>query len=188
MGNSSLDPADESAGRIAVRPARIGDAEAITEAHTTAWQVAYRGIMPDRYLDELEQQKPSSVARHRVYIVSPDDPRTFDFVAEYDDELVGWLCGGPSRDDDRRDTTGEVWAIYVHPDYWRSGVGGALMTAAFKRLVDDGYTEAVLWVFEANGRARGFYERFGWRPDGGTAFFERGGGQAVEIRYSRPLP
>jgi ribosomal protein S18 acetylase RimI-like enzyme len=97
------------------------------------------------------------------------------------------LSGGPSRDDDGSVSTGEVWAIYIHPDYWRGGVGSALMTAALQRLADDGYSEAVLWVFEANGRARGFYERFGWRPDGASAIFERGGGQAVEIRYRRPI-
>jgi RimJ/RimL family protein N-acetyltransferase len=62
------------------------------------------------------------------------------------------------------------------------------MTVALQRLADDGYSEAVLWVFEANAQARGFYERFGWRPDGATEIFERGGGQAVEtIRYRRSL-
>lgn len=172
---------------VTVRVATIGDADAITEAHVAAWQAAYRGIMPERYLDDLTKERASRAARHRVSIASPDDPRTFELVAEYDGAVVGWLCGGPSRDEDRSDTTGEVWAVYVHPDDWRRGVGSALMTAALERLAGDGFTEAVLWVFEANARARGFYERFGWRPDGATAIFARGGGQAVEIRYRRPL-
>lgn len=172
---------------ITVRAATIGDAEAITEAHVAAWQSAYRGIMPDRYLDDLDKDKASAVRRHRVNIASPDDPRNFSLVAEYAGEVIGWLSAGPSRDDDRHDGEGEVKAVYVHPDFWRSGAGGALMTAALEQLAADGFTEAVLWVFEENRRARGYYERFGWRPDGASAIFERGGGQAIEIRYRRPL-
>jgi GNAT superfamily N-acetyltransferase len=174
--------------QITVRPAGIGDAAAITEAQVMAWQLAYRGIMPDRYLDELSDEKAGATERRRLHIARPDDPRVFNLVAEYDGEVVGWLSGGPSRDDDRRATTGEIWAVYIHPDYWRSGVGSALMTVALPRLADEGYTEAVLWVFEENPGARRYYERFGWRPDGSSELFERGGGQAVEVRYRRPLP
>ncbi|MFZ0170635.1 MAG: GNAT family N-acetyltransferase [Acidimicrobiales bacterium] len=172
---------------ITVRPATIGDAEAITEAQVAAWQSAYRGIMPDRYLDALDKDKASAAQRHRIHIALPDDPREFALVAEYGGEVVGWLSAGPSRDDDPHESEGEVKAVYVHPEYWRWGAGGALMAEALEQLAGDGFTEAVLWVFEENRRARGFYERFGWRPDGASAIFERGGGQAVEIRYRRPL-
>lgn len=172
---------------ITVRAAAVSDARAIAEAQVTAWQRAYRGIMPDRYLDELYQDIAGSAARRRVQIAAPDDPRVFNLVAEHDGDVIGWLCGGPSRDDDRNEEQAEVWALYVHPDHWRSGAGGSLMTAALEQLAGEGYTEATLWVFEANRGARGFYERFGWRPDGATAIFERGGSQAVEIRYRRPL-
>jgi GNAT superfamily N-acetyltransferase len=181
-------PEPDRPPEITVRTATIADAEAITDAHVAAWQSAYRGIMPDRYLDDLAKDRASRTASHRIHIALPDDPRSFHLVSEYDGDVVGWLSGGPSRDDGGgAAATGEVWAIYIHPDYWRSGVGSALMTVALQRLADDGYSEAVLWVFEANTRARGFYERFAWRPDGATEIFERGGGQAVEIRYRRPL-
>ncbi|MGO8874711.1 MAG: N-acetyltransferase family protein [Acidimicrobiales bacterium] len=180
-------PDRSTASPITVRAATVADAGAITEAQTAAWQSAYRGIMPDRYLDGLSKDKAGAAQHHRVHIASPNDPRNFSLVAEYEGAVIGWLAAGPSRDDDRHDTEGEVQAIYVHPDYWRSGAGGALMTAALERLTAGGFTEAVLWVFEENRRARRFYGRFGWRPDGATDIFERGGGQAIEIRYRRPL-
>jgi GNAT superfamily N-acetyltransferase len=172
---------------ITVRAATTGDARAIAEAHITAWQVAYRGIMPDRYLDELGDDMAGHVGRRRVHIAAPDEPRVFNLVAERDGDVVGWLAAGPSRDDDRHEAQAEIWAVYVHPDAWRTGAGSALMTAALDRLTTEGYSEASLWVFEENARARGFYERFGWRPDGATEIFERGGGQAIEVRYRRPL-
>jgi hypothetical protein len=54
-------------------------------------------------------------------------------------------------------------------------------------LPSRGYTEATRWVLEEKARARLFYERPGRSVDGATALFERGGGQAIEIRYYRPL-
>jgi ribosomal protein S18 acetylase RimI-like enzyme len=185
--STSASPRPEVPGELAVRDATVGDARAIAEAHVKAWQVAYRGIMPDSYLDELSDDFAGQVARRRVHIAAPDEPRVFNLVAEDDGAVVGWLAAGPSRDDDRHEAEGEIWAVYVHPDSWRTGVGSALMTAAIGRLADEGYTEATLWVFEDNARARRFYERFDWRSDGATEIFERGGGQAVEIRYRRPL-
>jgi GNAT superfamily N-acetyltransferase len=181
--SSSSTPDDE----IVVRGATTGDARAIAEANVRAWQVAYRGIMPDRYLDELDSDLATQVARRRVNIGAPDEPRLFNLVAEREGAVVGWLAAGPSRDEDRHETQAEIWAVYVHPDAWRTGAGSALMSAALDRLVEEGYTESTLWVFEANPRARRFYERHGYRTDGATSIFERGGGQAVEIRYRRPL-
>jgi ribosomal protein S18 acetylase RimI-like enzyme len=187
MATPSASPAAEDPDEIVVRDATADDARGIAEAHIAAWQVAYRGIMPDNYLDRLADDMTGQVARRRVHIASPDEPRVFNLVAERDNEVVGWLAAGPSRDDDRHATQGEIWAVYVHPDAWRTGAGGALMTAAIERLAAEGYTEASLWVFEENPRARGFYERYRWRPDGATEIFERGGGQAIEIRYRLPL-
>jgi len=175
-------------GRIVVRPAVIDDAVQITEAHVKGWQVAYRGIMPDSYLDDLSNDMADRRARWRVQIAVPADPRVRSLVAERDGTVVGWASSAPSRDADATSLTGEIWGIYVHPDHWRTGAGGALMQAALDHLAAEGYTEATLWVFEENGQARGFYERWGWRLDGATHFFERGGARVPEVRYRRPLP
>jgi ribosomal protein S18 acetylase RimI-like enzyme len=185
---TEMRPELTSSPLITVRPATVEDAEPITDAHVRAWQQGYRGMIPDSYLDALDAERPNRIERRRVDIGSPDNPRVFNLAGEYDGDVVGWFAGGPSRDDDRHQSTGEVWAIYVHPEFWRTGVGGALMTAGLERLTLDGYTEATLWVLEANQRARGFYERFDWRTDGATNFFERDGHQVPEVRYRRPLP
>jgi GNAT superfamily N-acetyltransferase len=102
------------------------------------WQLAYRGIMADRYLDELEKEKAEAAERRRDRITRPYGPRTSELVAEHEGEVVGWLREGPKRDDDRHETQAELWAGYVHPDAWRSGVGSALMTAALERLAIEG--------------------------------------------------
>ncbi len=181
---------------VRVRPAAVADAPGITCAHVAAWQVAYRGIFPDRFLDDMTRDFGERMHRWEVIIVAPDQPDTVTLVAERedDDEILGWLSYGPSRDEPAvvpssrvPGPVGEIYGIYVHPEHWRTGAGTALMGVGLAGLGSDGYREATLWVLERNSAARRFYERHGWREDGARDHFERGGVQAVELRYRRPL-
>ncbi|RAS29045.1 hypothetical protein BCL80_107157 [Streptomyces avidinii] len=47
--------------------------------------------------------------------------------------------------------------------------------------------DITLWVLKENVRARRFYERAGFRPDGAEETFEAGGARVPEVRYTRPL-
>lgn len=53
-------------------------------------------------------------------------------------------------------------SLYVDPEQWGHGIGTALYAAAMADLAARS-TEATLWVLEHNVRARGWYERLGWR-------------------------
>jgi GNAT superfamily N-acetyltransferase len=61
--------------------------------------------------------------------------------------------------------TDDCWlhGFYVTPDRWGSGVAYALHDAAVARL---DCAEVKLWVLEENARARRFYEKRGWVPNG----------------------
>jgi ribosomal protein S18 acetylase RimI-like enzyme len=61
------------------------------------------------------------------------------------------------------------------------------MDAAVRALAIRGFAEAILWVFEANTAARGFYERLGWSPDGASKPYEIGGVSPLELRYRKRL-
>ena len=78
-----------------------------------------------------------------------------------------------------------MYALYVTPDWWSTGTGRSLMSRAVAALTDAAYERAVLWVLEANARARRFYEK-GWVPDGASNGLDGLGG-VVEVRYARPL-
>lgn len=73
--------------------------------------------------------------------------------------------------------------IYVTPNAWGRGGGRHLMDAAQASLKAAGFTTATLWVLEANLRARGFYERQGWAPDGARKLDDRGD----FVRYTTTL-
>jgi ribosomal protein S18 acetylase RimI-like enzyme len=68
-----------------------------------------------------------------------------------------------------------------------TGIGRLLMANALEQLADIGGERAVLWVLAENERARRFYDRGGWRPDGETRVEAVGGEPTTQLRYSKPL-
>jgi len=104
-------------------------------------------------------------------------------VADQAGEVVGFTYVGPSE----TDGAVELYAIHVDPALVGAGVGRELMVNALKQLAELGGDRAVLWVLEANDRARTFYERGGWAPDGATRVEAVGGEPVPQLRYSRAL-
>jgi GNAT superfamily N-acetyltransferase len=173
-------------GEMIVRPATVEDAPGIAEVHVRSWQGAYRGVLPQEFLDGLTVE-PRVTAWHGI-VADSDWPRSGVIVAAEDDVLLGFVHFSPTRDDDcDRATVGEVTTIYVRPDLFGQGVGGGLMSAALTALRDAEYVEAALWVLEHNARAIAFYTAGGWRPDGDRKDDEVAGVGVTEIRYRRGL-
>ena len=147
-----------------------------------AWQAAYRGQMPDDYLDELS---PEERARMWSSTLGRRDDSRPVLVVEHDGTVIGFASVGPARDGTR---TGELYAINIDPDRWGSGHGRRLLEAAEAELSAVGYDEVVLWVVPGNQRARRFYESAGWVNDGAERTQEILGVIVPEIRYRRALP
>jgi GNAT superfamily N-acetyltransferase len=165
---------------LTIRSSVPEDAEAVERLRLAGWQTAYRGIMSDGYLDSLV----SDVARRRRHIEDLPEGIT-DLVAAADGAVVGWIAAGPSRDPARSGPRyGEIFACYVHPDWWRKGVGRLLMGRAVEVLTEAGRDDITLWVLEANERARCFYAQFGFEPDGARKMWDRGE-TAPEVRLRR---
>jgi len=164
---------------MGVRSATAADAEAIAAVQRHGWQVAYRDIFP---AEELAQGGFVQLERWRARLADPP-PGWAVFVAERDGAVVGFAAVGPSRDERG---IGELYAIYVDPDAWSTGAGRALIDQCEEQLSGD-YGDATLWVLEDNPRARAFYERAGWLPDGAGKAEERWGVRAPEVRYRKEL-
>lgn len=147
--------------------------------HVRAWQVGYRGLLPRGYLDGL---RPEERARRYTFGETPAGrPRTF--VALERGVICGFVTTGPSREGPGG-RAGEVMALYVDPDYWRSGVGRLLIADARRRLVREGWSEAILWLLVGNERGWAFYHADGWAPDGSPAH----GAYLGRERGGDPLP
>ena len=139
-----------------VRPATPDDVPAIAEIHVAAWRAAYRGHMPDAYLDSL------SVEQRRAMwagVLARGGPGQIAVVDR------GFCFYGPSRDGEHG--AAEIYALYVHPDAWRQGAGRALCQHAERHAAALELAKVTLWVLTANEPARRFYERLGYAADGG---------------------
>jgi GNAT superfamily N-acetyltransferase len=166
-----------------IRRALADDALGVATVHVRSWQAAYRGLMPDVYLDELDVERRR--AGWERTIAETEWPRSGTLVAtEANGNVVGFANIGPARDGDGDPLViGELAAIYLLPEAWGSGVGRRLMLAAVNVLRDAGYAEAILWVLEGNERAQRFYEIGGWQLDGVTKDVVIADVPLPEVRY-----
>ncbi len=170
-----------------IRTAVAEDAAQIADVHVRSWQVAYRGLMPQEYLDGLD---PAQRAEMWARITSrADGNRRGVLVAEDETAVEAFVAFGPTRDEgEDPDQVGEIAAIYAAPGAWSTGCGRALMAAALHALARAGYQEVSLWVLDANARARRFYEAAGFHHDGAEQVDQSDGFPLRELRYRRPLP
>ena len=168
---------------LLVRPARPQDAAEVAGVHVRSWQVAYRGLLADEYLDGL---RPADRAATYTFDASgPNAPSTI--VATDENVIRGFVTTGPCRDADVP-AAGEVLALYVDPDAWGLGVGRRLLGEARAQLGRRDFTEAVLWVLVGNDRAQRFYRADGWAAGEDMRSHEIWGVLVDEVRFRRGLP
>ncbi len=171
---------------VTIRRATIDDAVPITETHVRSWQRAYRGLIPQDYLDGLDPAQ--RVARWEEILTLVDWSAGGVLVAEDRSGVAGFASFGPTRDDEDRRMVGEIMAIYLAPYAWGKGVGRELMASAAGALAAMGYGQTTLWVLDGNERARRFYEAAGFKPDGAVKEDRSHGFVMREVRYRRLLP
>lgn len=164
-----------------VRRAEPQDAPAVARVHVASWRQAYRGLLPQEYLDSLSIETRTTTWA-KAFSQSPDQTST-TLVGELDGQIVGFACVGPSRDDDTDRATGELWGLYLDPAHWGAGHGHTLHTEALDVARASGAAVATLWVLTTNQRARHFYERHGWVADGTVKTVWRGDVRLDETRY-----
>jgi GNAT superfamily N-acetyltransferase len=182
-GSSGSSPPDwgRTGATLSIRRASPADARAIAENSVKGWQEAYRDVLPRDFLAGLSVD--TREIAWRTMLESDEDGRAPSWLAERDGRPIGFVACGPPRDEDVPLPAAEVYALYVLPDHWRSGVGKALLSTAVDHCLGRGATALVLWVLESNARGRAFYEALGWNPDGSRQNVRIGGMATLEVRY-----
>jgi ribosomal protein S18 acetylase RimI-like enzyme len=141
---------------IGVRRAELSDAEAITAVHDAAWRQAYSGIIPARELERMITRRGPrwwgrSIRRGASIL-----------VLEAGGEIAGYATFGPNRARDLAQK-GEIYEIYLKPEYQGVGLGSRLFLAARRELARAGYTTHVVWALADNDGACRFYQNAGGR-------------------------
>ncbi len=198
---------------IQIRLGSESDAPAIARVMRASWRAAYAGIIPGPIIDRVTASGGAAANpppyRRTLVAEAGEDPAVIGYASFGPERSVPTAtappdpAGGqpaapaaadaPGAQPGRSLTAqglagvvGELYAIYVTPAWWSTGAGRALMEAALTALEADAYQRAVLWVLADNARARTFYERAGFTPDGATNILAGLGG-VLEVRYARAL-
>lgn len=142
---------------VRLREGSPADAEAIASLHAESWRTAYRGILPDAYLDGPVLADRRS---HWRKALGERTGRDILLVAELPDqqEPAGFIAVWT---DGRDGPGGYIDNLHVRPSLKGSGIGRRLLGEAATRLSGQGLDRAHLWVFDANRQAYDFYRRLG---------------------------
>lgn len=146
--------------RFSLRPAVPSDAQGCARVHHAGWVETYSDLIPASHwaTDTVE----SRVKTWETWLEAGIPA----VVAEADGEVAGIAVAGEARPHEGIEPVRErqLFLLYVVDRFHGSGMGQALLDA----VLPDG-AEAQLWVADPNPRARRFYERNGFSPDGVTS-------------------
>jgi GNAT superfamily N-acetyltransferase len=149
---------------IRARAATIGDIAEAVAAYRASRQAAFTDLIPKEAV--LPRTHDQDIARWQEFAAAPDGRL---FVAD-----LGFIVAGLAALEYETGQA-ELGALYVHPEYHRTGAGSALLNAVLSAAQADGHSEVIGWVLAANQSAKKFFlARGGWL-DGG-----------VEIRTAGP--
>lgn len=146
-----------------IRELREGDADALARLHVASWRQTYAeqlpaGFFTPRFLEQrtamwirICKERPAGV---RVAVaVGPGSGTTPE------GRIIGFAAAGESPEEISPRAT-ELNMLYVERPSHGTGAGQALLDAVLPR------PPAFLWVSKDNARARAFYRRNGFEPDG----------------------
>jgi len=139
---------------IDVRPAEPQDAAGIAEAHRLSWQHAYAGLIPHGVLTKMIERRGETWWRKATR-----GPATV-LVVEVAGTIAAYATVGLNR---ARvlPQEGEVYEIYVRPEYQGIGLGHMLFGEARRLLKSLGCSGMVVWCLEDSSHADQFFRSNG---------------------------
>lgn len=154
--------------RPIIRAARADDAPNIARMHWESHQATYidAGFVTRERIEAwtLEQR----LEGWRQVLEAAAGPERTVVVAVDGDRVIGFADAGEvdlAREPDAPRTL-ELKGLYLLDEHQGGGLGQSLLDAAI------GDRPAFLWAMAGETRARAFYRRNGFEPDGAEALFE----------------
>jgi GNAT superfamily N-acetyltransferase len=145
---------------VSFREASVADCAAVAEVHVRSWRESFAGIVPQSFLDRMSVEKRAAAFEegfgaesYRMYVAEAAGRG-----------VVGFADFGEARENiDAYE--GELYAIYLLPEFQRKGVGERLFKLGVEFLVGGGKDSAYLLALEVSPYRR-FYEKMGGRVVG----------------------
>lgn len=144
-----------------IRRAILADAERMGYINAASWRTTYTGLISDAAFDKMT---PEVMTTKWTNIISGvGNVSRFQFVAEVEGEIVGYVGCGQNRHEATSAFGWEVYALYLLKEYQGKGIGKRLMQEAIREMYDEGARSFIIYVLSTNLPARRFYESF--KPD-----------------------
>ena len=142
---------------IIIRNATIYDIEKIADIKIEGWQTAYRGIVEDYYLDNMDREKEIEKRRNNI------DKGVNIIVAESNNDIVGFCLYRNFNNYPEKypNADCEISSLYVTSKLKRNGIGRKLMHYVIELLKKEGKTTMILGCLKENYPSRAFYEKMG---------------------------
>ena len=150
------------------------DRTAISRIYEESWKHAYKGIVPQDYLDTIPVG---------LWAKCFDDPGVYTLICIENGKIIGTSSFSKSRSAKYPDS-GEVISIYFLPEFIGRGYGSKLMGSVMDELNKLGFKEVFLWTLEDNDRAKHFYESNGFSCNRDYQDIIIGGKKLREVRYT----
>lgn len=140
-----------------IRLARASDAPVIAEVHDEAWRSAYQGLIPGPELEKLIARRgpawwESAIRKgNRIALLG------------FGQEIAGYANYGRNRAR-ALSYDGEIYEIYLRPQFIGLGLGRRLFRAARRDLATHGLDSLVIWALTDNEAAMRFYRGLDGKP------------------------
>jgi GNAT superfamily N-acetyltransferase len=164
---------------MTIRAAGLADADSIARVHAASWQIAYRGILSEEFLQGPLQENRRALWHGRL--ADSDRADQFVLVDEHEGTIRGFACAFLDADPE--------WGclldnLHVVPELKGQGLGRQLMADVADRILHSKSIQRLhLWAYEQNLAARRFYERLGGEITLREAKPAPDGGEVNEVRY-----
>lgn len=151
---------------LTIRSATLQDAADIAHINLLCWKKNYTDIVNQQVLnnlsfdDKFQSRKKTSFENNEIHL-----------VACLDNNIVGFSDAGKFFFKERhelsesqkfnRNEIGEIYTLYVHPNYQHSGIGSALFKQVSIQLIEKKLSPFLVWTLKENHSARHFYEKNG---------------------------
>jgi len=141
---------------VDIRPASGRDADQIANVHEASWRNAYEGLIPHKSLQAMISRRHAGWWRRAI------SRGTSVMVVDMGGQIAGYCTYGLNRAR-ALPQEGEIYELYILPEYQGIGLGTCLFDAAQASLKNHGCDGLVVWALEDNAMAMRFYDSHGGR-------------------------
>jgi len=135
--------------------AEILDSLEIAKLIKDAWNSAYKGIISDEYLENMDVEKISKSWKEGI-----EKNKNNIFVYKENNQILGIIRFGKSKDY-ISENIGEIFVLYVKVQEKRKGIGTKLLEFAKNKFIKNGYDKMIIWCLKGNKQGASFYKKCG---------------------------